>query len=108
MSSQKGTTVLGLTGPAVRLAAEPVFTEGAGLPLLGLLLALPTLTATGLLEEASDLFGQLRNGFYGLRASLLTFFFLALIREPRAEGATRIVPADLGRVLGGGLSATHS
>ncbi len=79
--------------------AEPVFTEGAELPLLGLLLALPALAATGLLAEASELFGQLRNGFYGLRASLLTFFFLALIREPRAEGATRIVPADLGRVL---------
>ena len=83
----------------VLVEAEPVFTEGAELPLMGLLLALPALAATGLLEEASELFGQLRNGFYGLRASLLTFFFLALIREPRAEGATRIVPADLGRVL---------
>ena len=26
--------------------------------------------------------------------------FLALLREPRAEGATRVRPADLGRVLG--------
>ena len=30
---------------------------------------------------------------------LLTLVLLALLREPRAEGATRIVPADLGRIL---------
>ena len=42
----------------------------------------------------------MRKGFYGLRATLLMGVFLALLREPRAEGATRIAPADLGRVLG--------
>jgi hypothetical protein len=30
---------------------------------------------------------------------LLTLVLLALLREPRAEGATRVVPADLGRIL---------
>jgi Transposase protein len=42
----------------------------------------------------------MRNGYYGLAATLLTLVFLALAGEPRAEGATRIDPGALGRVLG--------
>jgi prepilin-type processing-associated H-X9-DG protein len=80
-------------------AAAPVFTEGRDLPLVGLLVALPALEATGLLEVAESVYGRLKNGFYGLRSTLLTLVFLALLREPRAEGATRIEPGDLGRVL---------
>ena len=79
--------------------ATPRVTEGRQLPLAGLLLALPTLEATGLLEVAGQTYGKLKNGFYGLRSVLLTLVLLALLREPRAEGATRIVPADLGRIL---------
>ena len=41
-----------------------------------------------------------KDGFYGLAATLLTLVFLALAGEPRAEGATRVPPAALGRVLG--------
>ena len=35
-----------------------------------------------------------------MSATLLTLVFLALAGEPRAEGATRVPPAALGRVLG--------
>jgi len=80
--------------------AAPVFTPGARYPLAGLLLALPPLEATGLLDAARGVYGQLKDGFYGLTATLLTLVFLALAGEPRAEGATRIPPAALGRVLG--------
>jgi hypothetical protein len=80
--------------------APVVITEGAQLPLAGLLLALPALEMTGLLPVAADVFPPMRKGFYGLRATLLMGVFLALLREPRAEAATRIRPADLGRVLG--------
>src|SRR6266566_2237951 len=80
--------------------AEPVFIPGARYPLAGLLLALPALEATGLLEGARQVYGRLRDGYYGLAATLLTLVFLALAGEPRAEGATRISPAALGRVLG--------
>jgi prepilin-type processing-associated H-X9-DG protein len=55
---------------------------------------------TGLLPVAGEVFPPMRKGFYGLRATLLMGVFLALLREPRAEAATRIRPADLGRVLG--------
>jgi transposase len=80
--------------------AEPVFTTGAKLPRAGLWLILPTLAATGLLEAAGQVYGRMRNGFYGLSATLLMLVFLALAREPRAEGATRIRPQDVGRLLG--------
>jgi transposase len=80
--------------------AEPVFRPGARYPLAGLLLALPALEDTGLLACSRGVYGRLRNGFYGLSATLLTLVFLALAGEPRAEGATRVPPAALGRVLG--------
>ncbi len=80
--------------------AGPVFTAGARYPLAGLLLALPALEGTGLLEAAREVYGRVKDGFYGLAATLLTLVFLALAGEPRAEGATRVPPAVLGRVLG--------
>jgi transposase len=80
--------------------ARPVFAAGARYPLAGLLLALPALEGTGLVEAAREVYGQLKNGYYGLAATLLTLVFLALAGEPRAEGATRVPPAALGRVLG--------
>src|SRR6202453_1154451 len=81
-------------------SAAPVFTPGARYPLAGLLLALPALEAAGLLEAAREVYGRLKDGFYGLTATLLTVVFLALAGEPRGEGATRAPPAALGRVLG--------
>jgi len=83
------------------LVQAPVrITEGAQLPLVGLLLALPALEMTGLLEVAGDVLPPMRKGFYGLRVTLLMAVFMALLRQPRAEAATRLPPVDLGRVLG--------
>ena len=83
------------------LVQAPVkITEGAQLPLVGLLLALPALEMTGLLQVAGDVLPPMRKGFYGLRVTLLMGVFMALLRQPRAEAATRLPPADLGRVLG--------
>jgi|HubBroStandDraft_1064217.scaffolds.fasta_scaffold41453_1 transposase-like protein len=80
--------------------AVPVFTAGARYPLAGLLLALPALEVTGLLDAARAVYGRLKDGYYGLAATLLALVFLALAGEPRAEGATRVPPVALGRVLG--------
>ena len=83
------------------LVQAPVrITQGAQLPLVGLLLALPALEMTGLLQVAGDVLPPMRKGFYGLRVTLLMGVFMALLRQPRAEAATRLPPADLGRVLG--------
>ena len=70
--------------------AAPVFTPGARYPLAGLLLALPPLAGTGLLDCARQVYGRLRNGFYSLEVMLIVLVFMALLREARAEGATRI------------------
>ncbi|MET3205166.1 prepilin-type processing-associated H-X9-DG protein [Arthrobacter sp. UYEF6] len=80
--------------------AVPVFAPAARVPLAGLFLALPALEATGLLACAKATFGALPDGFYGLETMLLDAVLRALAGEPRAEGATRIDPVALGRVLG--------
>ena len=79
--------------------AAPVFTPAARVPLAGLFLALPALEATGLLTCANEVY-RLPGGFYGLDTMLIEGVLRALAGEPRAEGATRIDPTDLGRVLG--------
>ncbi|MDN5764595.1 MAG: hypothetical protein L0H78_02085 [Humibacillus sp.] len=80
--------------------AAPVFTPAGRVPLAGLLLALPALEATGLLACAGRVYGALPNGFYGLHTVLLEAVLRTLAGQPRAEGATRIDPTALGRVLG--------
>src|ERR1019366_1626298 len=75
-------------------------TPAARVPLAGLLLAIPALRATGLLSCATTVFGCLPNGFYGLDTMLVEGVLRALAGEPRAEGATRVDPHALGRVLG--------
>src|SRR5665648_288003 len=80
--------------------AGPVFTPAAQVPLAGLFLALPALEATGLLTCAKEVYTRLPAGFYGLDTMLVEGVLRALAGEPRAEGATRIDPTDLGRVLG--------
>ena len=81
-------------------SAPPVFTACARAPLVGLLLALPALAATGLLETAHEVYGALPNGFYSLDTMLCEGVFRALLGQARAEGTARIDPVALGRVLG--------
>jgi len=61
---------------------------------------MPGLEATGLLSCAATVFGGLPNGFYGLDTMLVEGVLRALAGEPRAEGASRVDPFALGRVLG--------
>jgi transposase len=80
--------------------APPVICEGASLPLVGALLILPALAATGLLEAATSVYTTGRAAFYGLRSLVMAVVFAAVVGEPRAEGLTRIDPVDAGRLLG--------
>jgi hypothetical protein len=81
-------------------SAPPAFTGCARAPLAGLFLAVPALAATGLIECAHDAYPSFPNGFYSLDTMLCEAVFRALLGESRAEGATRIDPVALGRVLG--------
>ena len=80
--------------------APPVFTPCARAPLAGLALGLPALAGTGLIEAAHAVYGELPNGFYSLDAMLCEGVFRALLGQARAEGAARVDPVALGRVLG--------
>lgn len=93
--AERGLARWGLLGEATA-----VFTAAGRVPLAGMLLALPGLAATGLLECARDVYGGLPAGFYGLDTVLLEAVFRTLAGRPRAEGAARCDPVVLGRVLG--------
>jgi hypothetical protein len=51
-----------------------VFQWAEGVPGAGVLLALPSLLNQGLIEVGREVYGSLRNGYYGLRSVLLTFW----------------------------------
>jgi transposase len=80
--------------------APPLFGCATAVPRAGVLLALPVLIASGVLECARKIYGSLGPAFYGLRTSLLTLLLMALWRIKRPEGLKEYSPGDLGRVLG--------
>jgi len=80
--------------------APPLFGSAAAVPRAGVLLALPILIASGVLECAQKIYASLGPAFYGLRTSLLTLLLMALWRIKRPEGLKEYSPTDLGRVLG--------
>jgi len=88
-------TVLGLIEEA------PVeFAPARGVPVAGVLLGLALLSTTGLMEEARGVYDSLKNGWYGLRATIWTLFVMALLRIRRPEQVKGVDPAALGQVLG--------
>jgi len=80
--------------------AAPVFSANESVRYAGILLALPLLSQLGLLDAAKKVYGRLRNGFYGLQATLLTLAFMALLRVKTPEQLKEKSPGELGIVLG--------
>jgi hypothetical protein len=80
--------------------AMPEFHAAEAVAGAGVLLALPALLEQGLVEVTQDVFGALRNGFFGLRSVLLTFAFMALLRIKTPEQLTGHAPGELGLLLG--------
>jgi transposase len=80
--------------------AAPMFRAGARIPRAGVLLAMPALLHTGVLDAARDVYGGLGPAFYGLRTSLVTMLLMGLLRIKRPEGLKEHAPDDLGRLLG--------
>ena len=80
--------------------AAPLFREGASVPGVGVLLALPCLVESGLFRISRRLYGEIGPAFYGLRTTLLTLLFMALLRIKRPEHLKERDPAALGRLLG--------
>ena len=80
--------------------AAPLFREGSSVPGVGVLLALPCLVEGGLLRISRKLYGEIGPAFYGLRTTLLTLLFMALLRIKRPEHLKECDPAAFGRLLG--------
>ena len=80
--------------------AAPVFAAGLAVPRAGVLLALPVLVQSGLLQTAHQVYGSIGPAFYGLRTILLAFVVFARLRVKRAENIKEYAPKDLGRLLG--------
>jgi transposase len=82
------------------LEAPPQFEAAQSVAKAGVLVALPALLNQGLLEVGQQIYGRLRNGYYGLSTMLLTFGLMALVRIKSAEGLTNYAPGEFGLVLG--------
>lgn len=80
--------------------AETCFEASENVAHAGVLLAIPLLPSLGLLEGVRSVYGRMKKGIYGLRATMLVLFSMALLRIKRAEGMKAIFPDALGRVLG--------
>jgi len=80
--------------------APPLFGSAAAVARAGVLLALPVLMASGVVDCAQKIYGSLGASFYGLRTSLLTLLLMALWRIKRPENLKEYSPQSLGRVLG--------
>jgi len=80
--------------------AAPLFQSEARVPHAGVLLALPSLVASGIFTAARKIYGSIGPAFYGLRTTLVALLMMALLRIKRPEGLKEHSPRDLGRILG--------
>jgi transposase len=80
--------------------ASPIFRDGTRIPHAGVLLALPALLDTGVLDCARSVYGSLGPAFYGLRTTVVVLLLMALLRIKRPEALKEQSPEDLGRLLG--------
>lgn len=80
--------------------AAPLFRDGERVPGAGVLLALPALLDSGVLDVARDIYGSIGPAFYGLRTTLVTLLLMALLRIKRPEALKEHSPPELGRILG--------
>jgi len=80
--------------------AAPMFRDRDGVPAAGVLLAVPLLVASGVLDAAGKVYGDIGPAFYGLKNTLLTLLFMALLRIKSPESLKRHSPCELGWILG--------
>jgi hypothetical protein len=80
--------------------AAPRFVAAEAVRYGGVLLALPAVLTLGLLDAGHQVYGALKNGFYGLRTTLLCLTFMALLRVRTPEQLQGHPPGELGILLG--------
>ena len=80
--------------------ATPQFEPAESVAKAGVMVALPALLGQGLVEVGQQVYGELKNGYYGLTSMLMTFGMMALLRIKSTEGLTNHAPGEFGIVLG--------
>ncbi|MFO7906280.1 MAG: hypothetical protein R6U98_26720 [Pirellulaceae bacterium] len=80
--------------------AVPLFGNRPCLRQAGVLLAIPLLVESGLLEVFSEVYRHLGAAFYGLRTTVLVLFLSALLRIKRPEQFKEFNPRELGHIIG--------
>ena len=80
--------------------APPVFRNGTKVSGAGVLLAVPAIVKSGVLDEARKVYGSIGPAFYGLRTTIITLILMALLRIKRPEGLKEHSPVELGRLVG--------
>lgn len=80
--------------------AAPVFRPGTAIAGAGVLLAMPALVASGVIECAREVYGSIGPAFFGLRTTIVSLVLMALLRIKRPEGLKEHSPDTLGRILG--------
>jgi len=80
--------------------AAPLFRPGTAIPGAGVLLAMPALVASGVIDCAHEVYGSIGPAFFGLRTTILSLVLMALLRIKRPEELKEHPPDTLGRILG--------
>ncbi len=80
--------------------AVPLFRPGTAIPGAGVLLAMPALVASGVIECAREVYGSIGPAFFGLRTTIVSLVLMALLRIKRPEGLKEHPPDTFGRILG--------
>ncbi len=69
---------------------------------MGLALYYPAIAQLGLLDVARRVFGLPRSERFGVRAVMLSLFFMTLVRKPTPESAKHLRRAEFGAMVGSG------
>lgn len=80
--------------------AAPRFVAAEAVRAGGVLMALPAVLTLGLLDAGQQVYGAMKNGFYGLQATLLCLTVMALLRIRTPEQLQGQPPGELGILLG--------
>jgi len=80
--------------------AVPLFGDRPKLQRAGVLMVIPLLVESGLLETFSTIYHSLGPAFYGLRTTVVVLFLSALLRIKRPEHFKEHNPQELGHLFG--------
>jgi transposase len=80
--------------------AIPEFSAAESVAKAGVLIALPVVIAQGLFAAGDQVYGRLRNGFFGLNTVLMTFVLMALLRLRTINQLPSHAPGEFGLILG--------